>query len=349
MKIEIILALVLISVFVIDYLIKKKKSKSASEIEKRIEGGLSNKKKNKWIFFLGLMLVIIPSSLYFLGSSYFMFDDDMIEFSDYFKYKRINVFNITNKSTGIVFNEFGNVGIIINGNKNGLWKNYNFEQNNGKYIFGDIFSKQIKAYLPFLLSETLHKKNDDKATSRIVNWWYFNGNIRQQGNFKNYKKEGLEKQWYRNGNLKREINYKNDIKHGSDITLHENGEKAHIISYNNGKKVGEELKISKNGDLYYQCQYNEKGEKDGIEKQLGSNNGELYLSDESYYKNGKRHGTQKMYFINGKISSLKNFRNGVEHGDFKVWCYDGTLRQTGVYINGKNDYSLRVIYNLSCN
>ena len=81
MKIEIILALALISVFMIDYLIKKKKSKSVNEIDIKDPKYSSPKSLNVNKSFMILMLVLIPIQTYInIGlSTYYSYNDDQQE------------------------------------------------------------------------------------------------------------------------------------------------------------------------------------------------------------------------------------------------------------------------------
>ena len=125
MKIEIILALVLISVFVIDYLIKKKKSKSTSEIEKITENDTPNKKslQNKSLF-VGAFLLIFFLTGFLLNKTYFIFEDDDVSLYDYVKYSRVNIVDRSENTSAVIYCDFGNNGIVINGKKEGLFREW---------------------------------------------------------------------------------------------------------------------------------------------------------------------------------------------------------------------------------
>jgi len=58
---------------------------------------------------------------------------------------------------------------------------------------------------------------------------------------------------------------------------------------------------------------------------------------EAAYKQGKLHGPDVYYFINGKRESEKNWDNGVANGKFLLWFKDGKKRAVANYKDGKPD------------
>ena len=61
--------------------------------------------------------------------------------------------------------------------------------------------------------------------------YYEDGNLKSELNFKNNKKEGVEKYFYPSGILSEIINFKNDLVTGTHKLYHENGNIKRIKKY----------------------------------------------------------------------------------------------------------------------
>tara|TARA_B100000579_G_scaffold177310_1_gene144498 strand:- start:9444 stop:10289 length:846 start_codon:yes stop_codon:yes gene_type:complete len=61
-----------------------------------------------------------------------------------------------------------------------------------------------------------------------------------------------------------------------------------------------------------------------------------YLESETQYRYGVRHGYEKLYHDNGKISSLTNYREGKLYGVSKSWYKNGQLEYD--YFHGNDSY-----------
>ena len=51
----------------------------------------------------------------------------------------------------------------------------------------------------------------------------------------------------------------------------------------------------------------------------------------------KKNGKEKIYYENGQISSIKNYKNGVVDGEYIEYYLDGKLKLKGSYKNGLRD------------
>ena len=73
--------------------------------------------------------------------------------------------------------------------------------------------------LPLLLGGCGEKDN------KLKTFWYENGEMKNQVNFKNGKMDGLLKGWYENGDKKLEKYFKDGKRDGSSVMWYENGQK----------------------------------------------------------------------------------------------------------------------------
>jgi len=224
--------------------------------------------------------------------------------------------------------------------QNSFWKYYNI---NGELIAAGNF-----------LNGDQTDKNDNgiPRNGRIGNWKFFfdNGNIESEYNYKNGKLDGLFILWnkngkkqqesiykdgklngltilyYENGNKQQESIYKDDILNGLTIFYNENGNKKKevifidsklnglgIVFYENGNKKSELM--FKNGNVNgLAILYNENGTKQG----------------ESMYKNGKANGLTILYYENGTKQQESMLKNDIEEGTFKTYYQNGSVKEIGV-------------------
>lgn len=78
--------------------------------------------------------------------------------------------------------------------------------------------------------------NNVFVTGKIKSY-YENGNLKEEGNFKDGKAEGLVKGFYENGNLEREENYKDGKLEGLTKIYYENGNLKFEVNFKDGKAV----------------------------------------------------------------------------------------------------------------
>ena len=115
---------------------------------------------------------------------------------------------------GIVYNEFGDVGLFTNGIKNGIHKKW---YENGQLEF------------------ELNLKNGKK--DGLYKWWYENGQLEFELNLKNGELDGLGKSWYKNGQLSVEGNYKNGKRDGLSRGWDKNGQLEYEGNWKDGKLI----------------------------------------------------------------------------------------------------------------
>jgi len=186
---------------------------------------------------------------------------------------------------GIVYCEFGDMGKLVDGKLDGIYKEW---YENAQLKFEINFKKGVKNGL----AKIYHKNGQLSEKGNMLDkrdglWrlWNKNGKLIKEVEFKEGKKYGLERWWYENGTLRCESNYKEDGIDGLWILWDENGQKHHEGYYKNGKQDGLwKWWVCKNGKLWRETNYKE-GFKDGIER-IWHNYGQL--KESSTFKDGKR-------------------------------------------------------------
>lgn len=116
----------------------------------------------------------------------------------------------------------------------------------------------------------------------IIKEYYENGELKEEINYRNGKREGMSKWYYETGVLKGERNYKEDKLDGLIKWYYVTGSLGTDFNYKNGKLEG----LTK---LYWE-------------------NGNIKA--EHYYENGKREGINKQYYNSGELRFIYTFKNG---------------------------------------
>ena len=94
----------------------------------------------------------------------------------------------------------------------------------------------------------------DKALVK-EEFFYPDGQIRMEGEYKNGMKNGRWISYYNNGNRWSEGYYKKNINEGKTITWHENGQKYYQGYYKNGERKGKWKFWDENGKLIKEIDY----------------------------------------------------------------------------------------------
>ncbi|MCF8364921.1 MAG: hypothetical protein K9H16_04015 [Bacteroidales bacterium] len=82
-------------------------------------------------------------------------------------------------------------------------------------------------------------KGNGKAKSMVKQSFYYpDGKLRMEGEFKEGAKTGRWISFYSNGNKWSEGDYSEGVNDGKTITYHENGQKYYEGAYDNGKRSG---------------------------------------------------------------------------------------------------------------
>jgi len=179
-------------------------------------------------------------------------------------------------------------------------------------LFGDPCSGVVKRlYVTATYSsapQNYKKSNQDGC------WKSFSsGLLKEEGNFKDGKKEGVWKYYNEEGRLMREVNYKKGERHGLVKVYRKKGMLKKEETYKQDKKEGLYKAYYYNGQLIEKGNYKE-DQKEGLWKFYTKNG---TLSYEGKYKNNDKEGEWFLYDVNEKVVSKQNEHN---------------------YLNGRNNY-----------
>ncbi len=146
---------------------------------------------------------------------------------------------------------------------------------------------------------------------------------------RNNNKHGRHIYYYSNGEKKIEICFKDGIKHGPEIGYLNNGKVHYYINYDNGIYHGQSLITSLNNyNRVEKLNYNY-GKYDGIQ--------EIYMCGvliQSFeYVNGKKHGMETQYDMNGKLMSRWTWKDNKKNGNYNQFHPNGQLHIIGEFIN----------------
>ena len=173
--------------------------------------------------------------------------------------------------------------------------------------------------------------------------WHENGQLACEADYTLGSLNGLGKVWYENGQLEHEENYIDGEKHGISKAWYENGQLEHERNYIDGNIHGHWRSWHKNGQLEHEKNYID-GEKHGIWRSWHENG---RLEYEKKYVDGEHHFLKDVYNVwhdDGSISLQSHWENGVKHGTHKQWHKNGNLQSVGYYSDGERVGSFK-IYN----
>ena len=138
------------------------------------------------------------------------------------------------------------------------------------------------------------------------------------------------KEYYDNGNLHIEYSGKPDKPHGQLNGYFESGELQFSGEYTSGLQNGITKQFYKSGKVNQTMYF-----KDGIMDSSFFNyeNGQLW--EVNNFKNGKKHGSYKMYFDNGQLMIKGTHKNNKYDGHFIFYDSTGTKESEGIYNKGK--------------
>jgi len=130
----------------------------------------------------------------------------------------------------------------------------------------------------------------------------FNGKVtgKEQGSFKNGKREGIFVYYRDSGQIVWKGNYKNGKAEGTWVSYHKNGQLQIKRNRKKGKLEGAWVSYHKNGQLH------KKGN----------------------YKNDKYEGAFVRYWNNGQLRSKGNWKNNEKEGAYVSYNKDGTVWKT---------------------
>lgn len=146
-----------------------------------------------------------------------------------------------------------------------------------------------------------------KKQGHWIYWYTTGGQVKEEGEFKNSRKEGLWTKYYENGNLWSEITYKNNKSAGPYTTYFSNGqveESGEFYGSGKGKNVGDFVRYFEDGTLAQEKHFND---------------------------DGATEGPQKIYYENGQLAVEWTSTNGVETGTLTRYWENGDTKETIEY------------------
>ena len=100
----------------------------------------------------------------------------------------------------------------------------------------------------------LFKDQPENFTGKCL-WWFENGQLGCDGDFKNGERHGKWFEWYKNGQLEWEGNWKDGEYHGKWLRWYSNGQLECEENWKNGEKHGKWLEWYENGQLAWEWDY----------------------------------------------------------------------------------------------
>lgn len=145
-------------------------------------------------------------------------------------------------------------------------------------------------------------------TNKIKKLPNYNENqVVEEGDYSDNKKTGKWIFYYNNNKVKQVLTYLNNRPDGHAVFYYKNGNKKEEGTWKNNKWVGEYKYYYENGEIRKDWNYNENGQRTGIQKYFYEN-GQLMVEGEWF--NGKESGTITEYYLDGSVKSERLFQNG---------------------------------------
>lgn len=218
------------------------------------------------------------------------------------------------------------------------------------------------SWLIYYLREIIDyfKKNKNVQNRNGLNLKHYrNGKGALESKFylKNGKKDGVYlSYYYSNGQLKEESNWKDGQEDGFCLKYYENGQLEEETNWKDGSEVGIGKGYYESGQLRFESEYLEEGSTTTYYYESGEiksidkfgKGGNDHISEKSYYKNGqlqlehknmyrrkdgiKKNGFMKWYYESGELKSVSIFFGGEEIGLTKCYDKDGKLEKEVPYM-----------------
>ncbi len=233
---------------------------------------------------------------------------------------------------------------FINGLESGIGKE--FSPDDGRVVKLIYFKKGFTVDIE-------HINRIDRAGLKQGKWKYFyeNGNVKLEGEYKNDLKNGYFKYYTEDGNLVSTEKYMDGILQENVAELakldikteyYPSGKVKIVASYNDDVPEGVRREYSEEGEIVKGYVFskgkligegitNEEGKRDGPWKEYYLNGA---LRSEGAYDDGKRVGDWKFYHSNGQLEQVGSYtRDGKEDGIWTWYYPDGQmLREEGYYL-----------------
>ncbi|MFO8055522.1 MAG: hypothetical protein R6U19_10225 [Bacteroidales bacterium] len=207
---------------------------------------------------------------------------------------------------------------------------------------------KINFYIVFLsiiaLNINIVKAQVDTTNPHYEKFLYDNGQISSEGILREGKPDGYWKTYYKDGTIKSEGNRKNFKLDSTWKFYNSDGEINMIINYREGLKNGKRITYSEEEII---MEHFKDGIKDGWTKVFYPDS---TVKREVYFDNGKKDGYEKEYDEQGNIIALNEYDQGFlvnrefinrrdnqgrKQGPWKTFYPDGSLKTSGVYLEGE--------------
>lgn len=175
-------------------------------------------------------------------------------------------------------------------------------KNNGEQLTGP-----WEFYFPAGNKKALGLYNEKGEKEGDWKYYYFNGQVKGEENYRSGKQEGKETYYFDHGIVSSRANYKNGEADGEHITYYRDGVIKAIEQYQNGKLNGIRKSFTTTG----------------------------LLQSEVTYVNGVQNGSFKTYHANGKVESEGKYVDDKLSGPYKAWYNDGAVSVTAQYDQDK--------------
>lgn len=172
-------------------------------------------------------------------------------------------------------------------------------------------------------SQTFEIFKGDTINRRDANemrhgWWkvrntegkfkgYEEGQLVEEGEYVNNKKNGVWTKYYPNGQKKQELTFANNVANGYARIYYRNGQLQEEGMWQQNKWSGQYKYYNENGNLKYDWNYNSAGKREGLQKYYHDNGMLLYLGE---WKNGAESGELLEYYDDGSLRTRRYFNNG---------------------------------------
>lgn len=306
MKIEIILLITLASVFLVDYLMRKRKISSTKEIEK-VESSETNRKSKIPILIL-FTTIFLVLSVFFVDNQFYrktLFKNDGFSFFDKLVSKRYHINNV--KQNKLLFIE----------------SKQEFETNN-------FFGKRVVVDLEYIKADSIvvyKSKNNQRIDGVLYDDF---GNL---GFIKNGLRKGKFTTRYSNGQVESKSNYLDGYYDGEYLSYYVNGQIKYKKSFDDYMINGKSETYAENGQIIAQRFYL-KGKREGTYYYYYESGSNKALRN---FKNNLREGESLDYFRNGKLQFKFNFKNGKQDGVMVTYRRDGSVESKVDVSNGQRD------------
>jgi antitoxin component YwqK of YwqJK toxin-antitoxin module len=203
-----------------------------------------------------------------------------------------------------------------------------------------------------------------RKTKNKEEYWYSNGQLKEEKNLKDGVLNGISKTYHENGMLEKEDNYDNGIRNGLSKRYYDSGQLQNELTWDQGKRKGAFKSYYENGILKEQTYYTNDDRNgqyfyyydNGVIAEYGTYvDGELDGLSESYYRNGeiresvkydngRRDGVFVRYYENGQLEERGEYNLSRRDGEYEEYYENGQLKQLANFDNGKLDGNYELYY-----